>query len=169
MRITQQKTRSSSSISNTQKNATNLSSTQKAVLVNEQRPAIVPVTSLAAGETLKSGTHLKMAQMLQQPKGMPKLATMKNSSVKSRQNPAQDLQGALPPEIKQQAELLNSSKNVSEKEQKLSKSFQGGVATNAACKKQRQTLKGMIEGLNSAQTTSIPGSSSKRKSVSLGS
>lgn len=64
LRITQQKTRSSSSISNTQKNATNLSSTQKAVLVSEQRPTIVPVPSLAAGETLKSGTHLKMAQML---------------------------------------------------------------------------------------------------------
>ena len=47
--------------------------------------------------------------------------------------------------------------------QKVNKSF-SGVST-AASKKQRQALKGMLEGQN--QNNSIPGSSSKRKTVSV--
>jgi len=51
-----------------------------------------------------------------------------------------------------------------EKEVTLNKSFQ--ATSTAASKKQRQTLKGVIEGLNAATQSSLPGSSSKRKNVS---
>ena len=43
-------------------------------------------------ETSKSGTHVKMSQALQQ-KGAAKMAVMKMTAVKSRQNAASSLSG----------------------------------------------------------------------------
>ena len=65
-----------------------------------------------------------------------------------------------------QSEMMNNPTTAKqpEKDQKANKSFSG--TTTTASKKQKQTIKGMFEGLNTTQNSSIPGSSSKRKNVS---